>query len=308
MTIRRRLAFMGTPDFAVAALDALIAAGHDIAAVYCQPPRQAGRGHKLQPAPVQRRAEAAGLPVRHPARLGPAECAALAALDLDVAVVAAYGLILPPAALAAPRFGCINIHASLLPRWRGAAPIERALLAGDAETGVTVMRMEAGLDTGPMLLAEKIPIGPAVTAAALRATLAALGARLVLAALDDIERRVATPQPAAGVTYAKKLTRDEERIDWRRPAVDLDRQVRALAAWFEARGERVKLLAAAPIAGSAAPGTVLDSGSDLGPTIACGDGALRLLRLQRPGRGALDGETFLRGFALPPGAVLPSPS
>src|ERR1700753_3993985 len=164
-TSRRRLAFMGTPDFAVAALDALIAPGHDTAAVYCQPPRQAGRGHKLQPSPVQRRAEDAGLSVRYPVRLTPEECEALGALDLDVAVVAAYGLLLPQAALDAPRFGCINIHASLLPRWRGAAPIERAILAGDDETGVTIMRMEKGLDTGPMLLKERVPIAPHATAA-----------------------------------------------------------------------------------------------------------------------------------------------
>ena len=180
MTIRRRLAFMGTPDFAVVALDALIAAGHDIAAVYCQPPRQAGRGHKLQPSPVQLRAEAAGLAVRHPATLDPLECAAFEALDLDVAVVAAYGLILPPVALDAPDFGCLNIHASLLPRWRGAAPIERALLAGDAETGVTLMQMETGLDTGPMLLNEKMPITATATAAGLRQSLAALGAPLII--------------------------------------------------------------------------------------------------------------------------------
>ncbi|HEV8016544.1 MAG TPA: methionyl-tRNA formyltransferase [Stellaceae bacterium] len=299
---RRRLAFMGTPDFAVAALDALIAAGHDIAAVYCQPPRQAGRGHKLQPSPVQRRAEEAGLPVRYPAKLAAEECAAFGALDLDVAVVAAYGLILPSAALAAPRLGCLNIHASLLPRWRGAAPIERAILAGDDATGITIMRMEAGLDTGPLLLAERVPIAPAATAAGLRAELAALGARLILRALDGIETLTAQPQPADGVTYAKKLTREEERIDWRQPARAIERQVRALPSWFEAKGERVKLLAASPVEGRGAPGTVLD----VAPTIACGDGALRLLRLQRPGRGPVEADAFLRGFALPP--VLPNPS
>jgi methionyl-tRNA formyltransferase len=293
---------MGTPDFAVAALDALIGAGHDIAAVYCQPPRQAGRGHKLQPSPVQRRAEAAGLTVRHPAKLTQEECAAFAALDLDVAVVAAYGLILPPAALDAPRFGCLNIHASLLPRWRGAAPIERAILAGDSTTGVTIMRMDAGLDTGPMLLAETIPIAHGATAAGLRADLAALGGRLIVEALDALETLSPKPQPAEGVTYAKKLTREEERIDWRQPARVLERQVRALPSWFEAKGERIKLLAASPAEGSGPPGTVLDAM----PTIACGDGALRLLRLQRPGRGPVDADAFLRGFTLSPGTRLPS--
>jgi methionyl-tRNA formyltransferase len=302
MTTRRRLAFMGTPDFAVVALDALIAAGHDIAAVYCQPPRQAGRGHKLQPSPVQLRAEQAGLAVRHPAKLDPLECAAFEALDLDVAVVAAYGLLLPPVALDAPRCGCLNIHASLLPRWRGAAPIERALLAGDAETGVTIMQMETGLDTGPMLLQEKMAITATATAAGLRQSLAALGARLAVSALDRLEDLAPVPQPSDGVTYAKKLLRGEERIDWNKSAIMLDREVRALSKWFDAKGERVKLLAAVPVAGRGEPGTVLDTA----PTIACGEGALRLLRLQRPGRGPLDGATFLRGFELPPGTVLAS--
>src|SRR5690242_7987335 len=299
---RRRLAFMGTPDFAVAALDALIAAGHDIAAVYCQPPRQAGRGHKLQPSPVQRRAEQAGLTVRHPAKLTSEECAAFAALDLDIAVVAAYGLLLPSPVLEAPRFGCINIHASLLPRWRGAAPIERAILAGDSETGITIMRMEKGLDTGPMLLSERVPIAPHATAAGLRGDLAALGARLVLRALDAIETLEPRPQPEEGVTYAKKLAREEERLDWRKPARHLERQVRALPSWFEVKGERIKLVAAIQAEGSGAPGTVLDTA----PTIACGEGALKLLKLQRPGRGAVEAGAFLRGFALPPGTVLPS--
>jgi methionyl-tRNA formyltransferase len=301
-TDRRRLAFMGTPDFAVAALDALIAGGHDIAAVYCQPPRQAGRGHKLQPSPVQRRAEEAGLAVRYPVRLTPEECAAFAALDLDVAVVAAYGLLLPQAALDAPRFGCINIHASLLPRWRGAAPIERAILAGDDETGVTIMRMEKGLDTGPMLLKERVPIAPHATAAGLRGDLAALGAQLAQLALDEIETLQPQSQPEDGVTYAKKLTREEERIDWTKPARVLERQVRAIPSWFEAKDERIKLLAATPAEASGAPGTVLDAA----PTIACGDGALKLLKLQRPGRGPVEADAFLRGFALPPGTVLPS--
>ncbi|HKT17890.1 MAG TPA: methionyl-tRNA formyltransferase [Stellaceae bacterium] len=301
---QRRLAFMGTPDLAAAILDALIAARHDIAAVYCQPPRQAGRGQRIVPSPVQRRAEAAGLPVRHPARLGTEEARDFAALQLEVAVVAAYGLILPKAVLDAPRLGCLNVHASLLPRWRGAAPIERAILAGDDETGITIMRMAEGLDTGPILLAESWPIPPDATAASLRQDLAALGARLILDALDRLEALVPQPQPAEGATYAKKLTREEERVDWRREASFIARQVRALPCWFEARGERIKLLVAAPAAGSGAPGTVLDAA----PTIACGTGALRLLRLQRAGRGALDGAAFLRGFELPPGTQLPCPA
>jgi methionyl-tRNA formyltransferase len=299
-----RLAFMGTPDFAVAILDALIAAGHDIAVVYCQPPRQAGRGHRVVPSPVQSRAEEKGLLVRHPARLGPEEAADFAALDLDAAVVAAYGLILPKAILDAPRLGAINVHASLLPRWRGAAPIERAILAGDSETGVTIMRMAQGLDTGPMLMAQRVPILPTTTAASLRAELAALGASLVVETLDRLETITPVPQPEEGVTYAKKITRDEGRIDWRKDAVEIERQVRALDAWFEVKGERIKLIAAALAERSGAPGTVLDDG----PTIACGAGALRLLQLQRAGRGIVDGAAFLRGFALPPGAVLPNPA
>ena len=303
---KRRLAFMGTPDFAVAILDALVEAGHDIAAVYCQPPRQAGRGHRVVPSPVQRRAEAAGLLVRHPARLGPDEARDFAALDLDAAIVAAYGLILPQAVLTAPRLGCFNVHASLLPRWRGAAPIERAILAGDRETGVTIMKMDEGLDTGPMLLSATVPIEPATTAVVLRATLAALGARLMIEALDRLEQLTPRPQPAEGVTYAKKITRVEGQIDWRKPARALERQVRALDCWFEAKGERIKLIATAlaegPFSSAGAPGAVLDAA----PTIACGDGALRLISLQRPGRAALDGAAFLRGFPLPPGTILPS--
>jgi methionyl-tRNA formyltransferase len=301
---KRRLAFMGTPDFAVAILDALIAAGHDIAAVYCQPPRQAGRGHRVAPSPLQQRAEAAGLPVRHPARLGPDEARDFAALSLDAAVVAAYGLLLPKAVLTAPRLGCVNVHASLLPRWRGAAPIERAILAGDTETGVTIMQMAEGLDTGPILLRQAVPIGPAATAAALRVELAALGARLMVEALDRIGEFTPQAQPVEGVTYAKKITRAEGRIDWRKPALEIERQVRALECWFEVKGERIKLIAAALAEGRGAPGTVLDAS----PTIACGVGALRLVSLQRSGRAALDGAAFLRGFALPPGTMLPSPA
>jgi methionyl-tRNA formyltransferase len=301
---KRRLAFMGTPDFAVAILDALIAAGHDIAAVYCQPPRQTGRGHRVVPSPVQRRAEAAGLLVRHPARLWPEEANEFAALDLDAAVVAAYGLILPKAGVEAPRLGCLNVHASLLPRWRGAAPIERAILAGDRETGVTIMKMDEGLDTGPMLLTEKIAIDATTTAATLHDALAALGARLIVETLDRLEQITPQPQPANGVTYAKKISRAEGQIDWRKSAIELERQVRALDCWFEAKGERVKLLAAALSEGRGAPGTILD----LAPTVACGAGALRLVNLQRPGRAALDGAAFLRGFPLPVGTRLPCPA
>jgi methionyl-tRNA formyltransferase len=307
-----RLAFMGTPDFAVPSLGALIAAGHDIAAVYCQPPRPAGRGHRPVASPVQRAAEAAGIPVRVPERLDAAAAADFAALALDAAVVAAYGLILPKAVLAAPRLGCVNIHASLLPRWRGAAPIQRALLAGDAETGITIMQMDEGLDTGPMLLKEAVPIGPSMTAQPLQDRLAALGARLILAALEGLAagRLVPQPQPAAGVTYAKKLRREEAVLDWRRAAASLERQVRAFDPWpgavFTYAGERIKVLAASvePAAAGAAPGTVLDAAL----AIACGEGTLRLLRLQRPGRAPLAAEAFLRGYPIAAGTALPCPA
>jgi methionyl-tRNA formyltransferase len=295
---------MGSPDFAVPALQALRAAGHAIAAVYCQPPRPAGRGQRETPCPVQRAAEALGLAVRSPARLrqDAAAQAAFAALDLDAAIVAAYGLILPPAMLAAPRLGCLNIHASLLPRWRGAAPIHAALLAGDAETGVTIMQMEAGLDTGPMLRHAAIPIGPATTLPELHDALASLGAKLIVETLAAIPPAV--PQPADGVTYAGKLGKADGAIDWTRPAALIERQVRALNPWpgtfFTCRGEAIRLHAALPVAGAGTPGEVLDTA----PTIACGAGALRLLRLQRPGRGPLGAEDFLRGFALPPGSRL----
>jgi methionyl-tRNA formyltransferase len=309
---RLRLAFMGTPDFAVPSLEALIAAGHDIAAVYCQPPRPAGRGHRPVASPVQRAAEAAGIPVRVPERLDTAAAAGFAALALDAAVVAAYGLILPKAVLAAPRLGCVNIHASLLPRWRGAAPIQRAILAGDAETGITIMQMDEGLDTGPMLLKEAVPIGSSMTAQQLQDRLAALGARLILPALDGLAagRLVPEPQPAAGATYAKKLRREEAALDWRRAAESLERQVRAFDPWpgafFTYADERIKVLAASvePAAAGAAPGTVLDAAL----AIACGDGALRLLRLQRPGRAPLPAEAFLRGYPIAAGAALPCPA
>jgi len=299
-----RLAFMGSPDFAVPALHALHGAGHAIVAVYCQPPRPAGRGQSVRPCPVQLAATALGLPVRTPARLRRDETAqaAFAALDLDAAVVAAYGLILPPAMLAAPRRGCLNIHASLLPRWRGAAPIQSALLAGDSETGVTLMQMDEGLDTGAMLLREAVPIGPRTTATELHDTLAAIGARLALRALD--EQPPAVPQPADGATYAPKLAREDGRIDWSRDAAFIDRQVRALNPWpgtfTHWAGAALKVLACAPADGAGPPGTVLDARL----TVACGQGAVRLLRVQAPGGAAMDAAAFLRGHALPAGAVL----
>jgi methionyl-tRNA formyltransferase len=303
-----RLAFMGTPDFSVPILGALRAAGHDVVCVYSQPPRPAGRGHKQQASPVQRAAEDAGIPVRTPAKLGAEEAESFRALGLDAAVVAAYGLILPKAVLAAPRLGCLNVHASLLPRWRGAAPIQRAILAGDSETGVTIMQMDEGLDTGPMLLSERVPIGPETTAGSLHDALAELGARLIVPALEGraAGRLVPRPQPAEGVTYARKLGRDEGRLDWSRPAGQLARAVRALnpvpGVWFEHAGERIKVLAADAIEDgeAAVPGTILDDAL----TVACGIGVLRLTRLQRAGRGPMAAADLLRGYALPRGTRL----
>ena len=301
------LVFMGTPDFAAAILAALIEVGHNIRAAYSQPPRPAGRGHRLQPSPVQTLAEAHGIPVRCPTSLrDPVAQREFAALYSDAAVVAAYGLILPPAILAVPRRGCLNVHASLLPRWRGAAPIQRAVLAGDAETGVTIMQMDAGLDTGPILLQEKIAIGPKTTAGALTDQLAALGARLMVEALDT--NPPPHPQPEDGVVYAKKLRREEAALDWRQPAARLERQIRAFdpfpGSHFTYNGERIRVLAADLAPGHGAPGTVLDAAL----TIACGDGALQPLRLQRAGRGAADTADFLRGFPIPPGTILPCPA
>jgi methionyl-tRNA formyltransferase len=306
MTAQRlRLAFMGSPDFAVPALRALHAAGHDIACVYAQPPKPAGRGQRETPCPVHRAALDLGLAVRTPARLRreAAEHAAFAALGLDAAVVAAYGLILPKPMLDAPRRGCLNIHASLLPRWRGAGPIQAAILAGDAETGITIMRMEEGLDTGPMLLRQVVPITPRMATPELHDALAAIGGALVLRALAEDPPPV--PQPGEGVTYAPKLAKEDGRLDWRQDAAALDRRIRALTPWpgcfFQSGEDIVRVHAAAPAAGAGAPGTVLDAA----PTIACGSGALRLLRLQRAGRAALPAAEFLRGFALPPGTLLP---
>lgn len=292
-----RLIFMGTPDFSVPALRAL-ADQHDIAAVYSQPPRAAGRGQKPRPSPVHAAAEALGLPVRTPARLKSSEDQAdFAALDADAAVVVAYGLILPQAVLAAPRLGCFNIHASLLPRWRGAAPIHRAVMAGDAETGVAIMQMEAGLDTGPVLAEARTPIGPVDTTADLHDRLAVIGANLIVETLARLPIP-AVPQPEAGVTYAAKIDKSEARIDWTRPAVEVDRQIRALSpfpgAWCEIDGERVKLLRSRCVAGSGAPGAVLS-----GFTVACGDGAVEVLEVQRAGKKPMSAAEALRGLTLP---------
>jgi methionyl-tRNA formyltransferase len=292
-----KIIFMGTPEFSVPILDALDQA-HEILAVYTQPPRPAGRGKADRKSPVQQRAEALGLPVRHPVSLR-SETAAkdFAALGADVAVVVAYGLILPQAILDAPRLGCLNIHASLLPRWRGAAPIHRAILAGDRETGVSIMQMEAGLDTGPVLLREAISIGPEETTADLHDRLSALGARLIAQTLDRLPLP-AMPQPAEGVTYAAKIDKAEARIDWSRPAVDVDRLIRGLSpfpgAWTEIGGERVKLLRSRLAAGKGAPGQVLH-----GFTIACGTGAVEVTEAQREGKRAMPAAEILKGLALP---------
>jgi methionyl-tRNA formyltransferase len=299
-----RLAFMGSPDFAVPALLALARAGHTIAAVYCQPPRPAGRGQAVQRCPVHRAADELGLEVRTPARLrsDAAAQAAFSELALDAAVVAAYGLILPQAMLDAPRRGCLNIHASLLPRWRGAAPIQAAILAGDPESGVTIMQMEAGLDTGPMLLREAVPIGPRTTSGTLHDLLAPLGARLILRALAEDPPPV--PQPAEGATYAPKLTREDGRIDWTQDASAIERRVRAFDPWpgtfTSVQGTMLKVLGAELAEGAGAPGTVLDDVL----TVACGQGALRLTRVQLGGRAGMAAEAFLRGYRVPPGTTL----
>ncbi|MES0864456.1 methionyl-tRNA formyltransferase [Ruegeria sp. SCPT10] len=302
-----RVIFMGTPDFSVPVLDALVEAGHEIAAVYCQPPRPAGRGKKDRPTPVHARAEALGLMVRHPVSLKSAEeQAAFAALNADVAVVVAYGLILPQAILDAPEQGCLNIHASLLPRWRGAAPIHRAIIAGDAETGVCIMQMEAGLDTGPVLLRQATPIQTEETTAQLHDRLSFMGAALIVEALNRLSDLTPEPQADEGVTYASKVDKAEARIDWMRSAAEVDRQIRGLSpfpgAWTKIDGERIKLLASRLAEGQGAPGEVLND--DL--QVACGQGAVELLRLQRAGKGAQDRETFLRGWPIPPGTRLVS--
>lgn len=304
-----RIIFMGTPDFAVPTLDALVAAGHDVVAVYSQPPRPAKRGQKPLPSPVHARVDALGLAVRTPATLKDAAAQAeLAALDADVAVVAAYGLILPRAVLDAPRLGCLNVHGSLLPRWRGAAPVQRAILAGDRETGVGIMQMEAGLDTGPVRLEARTPID-GKTAGELTEELAGLGAAAMVRVLADIAAFPAVAQPEDGITYASKIDKAEARIDWNLSAVQVERSVRAFnplpGAWFEMAGERFKLLAADVVSPGDAmtahpPGTVIDAAL----TIACNPGAIRPLLVQRAGRAAMTPQELARGFAVPVGSRL----
>lgn len=298
-----RLAFMGTPDFAVPTLAELIAQGHDIAAVYSQPPRPAGRGMALEPGPVHKFAESARLLVRTPVSLkAAAEQEEFAALNLDAAIVVAYGLLLPKPILDAPRLGCFNLHGSLLPRWRGAAPIQRAVMAGDEETGVMVMQMDEGLDTGPVLMAERVRIGRK-TSGDLTGELSRLGADLMVRALGALERGGVTPRPQStdGATYAKKISKDEARIDWSKSAGEIDCLIRGLApapgAYTEVKGERLKVLYAMPVRDRGEPGEVTTD--DL--TVACGDGALKLLKVQRAGKGVMEARELLKGFALPPG-------
>ena len=299
-----RIIFMGTPEFAVPVLDYVVDAENDVVAVYSQPPRRAGRGKQLKPSPVHARANALGLNVFTPVSLRDVDAqAAFAAHDADVAVVAAYGLILPRAVLEAPRIGCINVHASLLPRWRGAAPIQRAILAGDAETGVGIMQMEAGLDTGPVRLEGRTAVD-SKTAGELTRELSAMGARLMAQVLADPDAYPPLPQAEQGVTHAPKIDKAEARLDFTRDAAAVERQVRAFnpapGAFFELNGERIRVHAASVVAGEGAPGTVLDTAL----TIACGSGAIQPLAVQRAGRGVMSTAELLRGFAIPPGTRL----
>ncbi|AQS46408.1 methionyl-tRNA formyltransferase [Thioclava nitratireducens] len=293
-----RVIFMGTPEFSVPVLEAL-AGAHEVVAVYSQPPRPAGRGKKERPSPVHAKAEELGIEVRTPRNFkAPEDREAFAALNADIAVVVAYGLILPQAILDAPAKGCLNIHASLLPRWRGAAPIHRAIMAGDSQTGICIMQMEAGLDTGPVLLREATEIGATETTGELHDRLSAMGARLILDALSEIDSLILQPQPEDGVTYAAKIDKAEAQVDWTRPADEVIRHINGLSpfpgAWTEIAGERIKLLRAAPAEGSGAPGEILD-----GFTIACGTGALEILEAQRPGKRPMSGDDVLRGLRLP---------
>jgi methionyl-tRNA formyltransferase len=299
-----RIIFMGSPDFAVPTLDALVDAGHEVVAAYTQPPRPAGRGKGDRPTAVEIRSHELGIEVRSPKSLrGETEQREFAALDADIAVVAAYGLILPQAILDAPMLGCLNVHGSLLPRWRGAAPVQRAIMAGDEATGVTIMQMEAGLDTGPMLLKRAIEIEDK-NAAQLTEELAQLGAVMMVEVLSDLPRYEPIPQPEDGVTYAAKISKEEARIEWSRPAAALVRHVQGLApfpgAWFEVGGERIKLLAAAEAGGHGEPGEVLDEQL----TISCGNGALRPTLVQRAGKSAMSADELLRGYAVPKGTIL----
>ncbi|UYH55275.1 methionyl-tRNA formyltransferase [Qipengyuania sp. SS22] len=300
-----RIIFMGTPDFAVPTLQALVDAAHEVVCVYTQPPRPGGRrGRELTPTPVHQRASDLGIEVRHPKSLKPAEeQTAFAALDADIAIVAAYGLILPQPILDAPRHGCLNVHASILPHWRGAAPIHRAVMAGDNVTGVTIMQMEAGLDTGPMLAMARTPIEDKTTGE-LTGELAELGAQLMVGTLRDLKIHVPVSQDDADATYAAKIDKAEARIDWDRPAVEVVRHVHGLSpfpgAWFELDGQRVKLLRAEMVEGSGKPGEVLDDRL----RIACSEGAIRPLELQRAGKPKMDRDTFLRGNAVVPSTIL----
>ena len=307
MPERLRLAVMGTTGFVLPSLEALLGAGHEIAAVYTQPPRPAGRGQQLRRTPVHEAAEQLGLPVRTPRTLKDAEAQAeFAELAPDLAVVGAYGLLLPQPVLEAPRLGCVNLHASLLPRWRGAAPIERAILAGDTETGISIFRMEEGLDIGPVYATQPLPICPTTTSAQLHERLAALAAEMVPSVVQGIAvgALAAVPQPEAGVTYARKLARDEGRLSFAEPAELVERRLRALnpapGCWCEARGERLSLLAGRVVAASDAPGTVIA----LPLTIACGSGAVAITQVQRAGRRPMPADELQRGFALPLGTVL----
>lgn len=296
-----RIIFMGTPDFAIPTLDALVDAGHEIAAVYSQPPRPAGRGKADRPSPIHARAEALGLPVRTPVSLrGEEEQTAFRALQTDVAVVAAYGLILPKPVLAAPRLGCLNVHGSLLPRWRGAAPVQRAILAGDSETGVQIMQMEAGLDTGPVRASWSTPIA-GKTAGVLTDELAHAGARLMVEVLADPDAFPSMPQAGDGTTYAAKIDKIESRLDFAASAVQVERQVRAFnpmpGAWLSIHGERIRVLAADVTGDSGAAGTILDERL----LIACAEGAIRPTLVQRAGKGVMATGDMLRGFAVAPG-------
>ncbi|MBX9858469.1 MAG: methionyl-tRNA formyltransferase [Sphingomonas sp.] len=309
-----RIVFMGTPEFSVPVLRALVDAGHEVVASYSQPPRPAGRGKALAPTPVHAAAEALGIAVRTPLTLRDADAQAdFAALEADIAVVAAYGLILPKPILAAPKHGCLNVHASLLPRWRGAAPIQRAILAGDVETGVCIMGMEAGLDTGPVLLRDATPIGDYDTAGVLTHRLSNIGAKLMVQVLENLGMFPAEPQPDDGITYAAKIDKSEARIDWAAGRVQVDRQIRAFnpapGAWFEYRGERIRILSARfqslspdnqDVDFPTEPGLVIDDQLAIG----CGVGAIRPLHVQRAGRGVMTPDELLRGFPIPAGTRL----
>ena len=302
-----RIAFMGTPDFSCSVLKTLINSDHQVVCVYSQPPRRAGRGKALRPTPVHKLAEENGIPVRTPSSLkSPEEQAAFKALNLDVAIVVAYGLLLPKAILDAPKYGCLNLHASLLPRWRGAAPIQRAIMAGDTETGAGIMQMAEGLDTGDVLAEVRLPIGPKTTAGSLHDELAIAGSKLMLDTIAKLGSEMIDPQvqPEIGVTYAKKIDKAEALIDWHLPAAQLSCHIRGLSpfpgAYFEHEGTRVKVLNVEVVSADGKPGELIDDNL----CVACGDGALRLISLQRAGKSLMDSKTFLNGFPLPKGTLL----